>query len=84
MDTAEKIRLALNHGGEAVAMQCIDLALAAAREAGVKALKDVSTLSPVDQLAVALGIVAEALEELAVGLSDEGPEGEGAAGGATS
>ena len=83
MDPADTIRLALIHGGEGVAWQCLDLALAAARAAGVKALKDYPGLSSGDQLDLALQAAGEALEELAVELSEEDQEGEEATGGAT-
>ena len=43
MIAAAKIRLALAHGASG---QCRDLALAAAREAGVKAISDNRQLSP--------------------------------------
>ena len=71
MTAADTIRLALAHGGDAAAWSCLDVALAAAREAGVKALTDNRQLSPADQLAVALQAADEALEELAVELSEE-------------
>ena len=84
MDPAETLRLALAHGGENVAWQCLELALDAAREAGVKALKDNPRLSPGDQLDLALQAAGEALEELAVELSEEDQDGEEASEGATS
>jgi hypothetical protein len=72
MDPADTIRLALTHGGENVTWQCLELALDAAREAGMKALRDKARLPPEDQLAVALQAADEAIEELAVELSGGG------------
>jgi hypothetical protein len=69
MTAADRIRLA--HGGPGASWQCLDLALAAAREAGVKALPDNRQLSSSDQLAVALQAADEAIEKLAVELSEE-------------
>ncbi len=83
MDPAKKIRLHLTHGGEGVAWQCLDLALAAARAAGEKALKDYPRLSSGDQLDLALQAAGEALEELAVELSEEDQDGEEASPDAT-
>jgi hypothetical protein len=71
MSPADTIRLALTHGGDAAAWSCLDVALAAAREAGVKAIRTNGHLPPEDQLAVALQAADEALEELAVELSNE-------------
>ena len=71
MDTVMAIRLALTRGGEGAACYCINVALAAAHDAAVMALKDNARLPPVDQLAVALQAADEALEELAVELSEE-------------
>ena len=72
MTAADRIRLALTHGGGGAAWQCLDLALAAAREAGVKAIRDNERrLPPADQLAVALQAADEAIEEMAVELSEE-------------
>jgi hypothetical protein len=70
MSPADTIRLALTHGGENVAWQCLELALDAAREAGLKAIRDNTRLSPADQLALALQAADEAIEELAVELSE--------------
>ena len=71
MTAADRIRLALTHGGAGAPWQCLDLALAA-REAGVKAIRDNELrLSPAEQLAVALQAADEAIEELAVELSEE-------------
>jgi hypothetical protein len=70
MDPADTIRLALTHGGENVAWQCLELALDAAREAGLKAIRDNTRLTPEDQLALALQAADEAIEELAVELSE--------------
>ena len=73
MTAIKRIRLALDQGS---AWQALDLALAAAREAGVKALTDNPRLTAGDQLGVALQAADEALEGLAVALSEEGPEAE--------
>jgi hypothetical protein len=70
MSPADTIRLALTHGGENVAWRCLELALDAAREAGLKAIRDNTRLTPEDQLALALQAADEAIEELAVELSE--------------
>ena len=70
MTPAERTRLAITQG-ETAAWQCLDIALGAARDAGVKALRDNGQLPPADQLAVALQAADEALEGLAVELSEE-------------
>jgi hypothetical protein len=73
MTAAAKIRLSLAHGGDGAAWHCLDLALAAAREAVVKAITDNERRkSPADQLAIALLAADETLEELAVVLSEGG------------
>jgi hypothetical protein len=60
----------LAQGGAGAPWQCLDLALAAAREAGAKAIRDNEwRLSPADRLALAMQAADEAMEELGVGLS---------------
>ncbi len=70
MDAVESIRLALAHGGEGAACYCINVALAAAHDAAMKALKDNTRLPAADQVALALQAVDEAIEELAIELSE--------------
>jgi hypothetical protein len=75
LDTATLIRLSLATGTTG-AWRGLELALAAAQEAGKRALLANGHLPPVEQLALALQAADEALEGLALELASEqgGPD----------
>ncbi|HEX5273019.1 MAG TPA: hypothetical protein VFW33_21125 [Gemmataceae bacterium] len=76
-DPAQQVRSALAHGGTGAAWHALDVALQAAREAGVKAIEASRRLPPDQQLALALQAADEALEGLALELAAhaDGTEG---------
>jgi hypothetical protein len=72
---ADRIRSVLAIAGPGGASQGLELALAAALDAGRKAIADNPRLMPAEQVAVALQAAAEALDDIGLALA----EGEGQA-----
>jgi hypothetical protein len=70
-DAVRLIRLVLSHADQSAALECLELALAAARRAGAHAVQDHQQLPPAEQLALALAAADEVLEGLAVELADD-------------
>ncbi len=68
-DAIRLIQLVLPHGDQGGALECLELALAAARRAGARAILDGQSLPPAEQLALALQAADEVLEEIAVELA---------------
>ncbi len=78
-DATRLIRLVLADAAPGAALECLELALAAARRVGARAIQDGQQLPPPEQLALGLKAAGEALEELAVDLAagcDQGARGE--------
>jgi hypothetical protein len=78
-DAARLIRLVLSHAGQGSALECLELALAAARRAGARAAQDAQDLPPAGQLTLAIQAADEALVALAVELAgdDQGRKAKG-------
>jgi hypothetical protein len=73
-DTAERFRQELAHGN---AWHALDMALAAARDAGRKVLSDQRHRTVTEQFALALQAADEALEAIGVALAEGGAAGAG-------
>jgi hypothetical protein len=70
-DAVRLIRLVMTHAGQGAALECLELALAAARRAGARAVQDRQHLPPAEQLALALQAADEVLEGLALELAGD-------------